>query len=339
MTMSDPRISVAMSVYNDDLFLTEAIESILGQSFGDFEFLIVDDGCTDGSGAIIDEYARRDSRIRPIHQSNRGLIASLNRAIGEARAPLIARMDGDDVALPERFARQVAFLDAHPECGVVGTNFHNIDAAGRVTECVDLHPLDHDGILAALGHYSPICHPSVMMRRAALVGVGGYRPAYCYCEDFDLWLRLSMRTRLANLPDRLLHYRRSESQVSIRQAVGQQRNAAIALLAHAERLADRPDPTEGLDSLPPLAALDPLFGRSGVGFEIRVRLAGKLGYSRAAMQGDGFGIIAEHIRAGGSHIGLWRTALRLLRFGLIAKALSLAVLLLTHRGGRLPAAF
>ena len=102
-----PRLSVAMSVYNNAAYLPHAIESILAQTFADFEFMIVDDGSTDESGAIIDRFASVDSRIRPIHQDNAGLIVSLNRMINRAQAPLIARMDGDDIALPERFARQV----------------------------------------------------------------------------------------------------------------------------------------------------------------------------------------------------------------------------------------
>ena len=113
--MTIPRISVVMSVYNNAPYLAHAIESILTQTLTDFEFLIVNDGSTDGSGDIIDRLAAEDARIKPMHQANAGLIVSLNRMIKEARAPLIARMDGDDVALPERFERQVAFLDAnHP---------------------------------------------------------------------------------------------------------------------------------------------------------------------------------------------------------------------------------
>lgn len=328
--MSEPRISVAMSVYNDDAFLGAAIESVLAQDFGDFEFLIVDDGSSDRSGAIIDDYARRDSRIRAIHQENRGLIASLNRMVAEVRAPLIARMDGDDICLPDRFGRQVAFLDAHPDHGVVGSNFYNLGRNGRI-ESAAPHPLDHAAIVDALRFGSPICHPSVMMRRDVVVAAGGYRPAYRHCEDFDLWLRLSERTQLANLPDRLLHYRRSDSQVSIRHVVAQQTGAAVALLSHRERLAARADPTDGIESLPPIEALDSLFGRSGVAAEVRVTLARQLGYSREAMRAEGFDILAAHIRSGGRQDGLWRTVLRLIRFNEWGKAARLASLLWTNR--------
>ena len=113
--MASPAISVAMSVYNGERFLAEAIESILAQTFGDFEFLIVDDGSRDSSRAIIEAYAAKDQRIRPILRENRGLIASLNQLIRESRAPVVARMDDDDISHPERFAKQMAFLDANVE--------------------------------------------------------------------------------------------------------------------------------------------------------------------------------------------------------------------------------
>lgn len=110
-----------MSVYNGERFLADAIRSILAQSFGDFEFLILDDGSTDSSRSIIAGFAASDSRIRPIIRENRGLIASLNQLLEEARAPLIARMDADDISHPERFSRQISFLAGHPDHGVLGT--------------------------------------------------------------------------------------------------------------------------------------------------------------------------------------------------------------------------
>lgn len=330
--MTMPAISVAMSVHNDERFVAEAIESILAQSFSDFEFLIVDDGSTDRSGAIIDAFAAKDPRIRAIRQDNRGLIASLNRMLGEARAPLIARMDGDDIALPERFARQIAFLDAHPGHGVVGTNTHDLDEAGRVLVCDDFHPLDHDAIVAALKDGSPICHPSVMMRRDVVRAAGGYRAAYRHCEDYDLWLRLAPRTRLANLPDRLIHYRRSTGQVSNRHTVAQQTGAAIARIAADERGAGRADPTEGLVELPPIDSLDAFFGRPGVARAVRESIVRRIVYSRQAMRSEGFDILLMHIRSGGMRWGAWRTVPRLMLFGAPAAALRLALAML--RGPR-----
>ena len=319
-----PRVSVIMSVYNNEAVVAQAIDSILEQTFGDFEFLIVNDGSTDGSRAILDAYARRDSRIRLFHEPNRGLIASLNLMLERARGELIARMDGDDIALPARFERQVAYFDMHPDCGVLGTNTHEIDDAGAVTECTDFHPFDHAEILIALRQASPFCHSSVMMRRDVLAAAGGYRAAYRHCEDYDLWLRLSTRTRLANLPDRLLLYRRSPGQVSNRHAAVQQTGAAIARIAHEGRMAGRPDPTEGLAVLPSVDALDTLFAQPGVTRRVRAEVAPNLVYSREAMRGEGFDMLLAHIEAGGTRDGLWRTVLRLLGFGETMRALRLA---------------
>ena len=326
-----PRVSVVLSVHNDAPYLADAIESILAQSFADFEFLIVDDGSTDGSGAIVDAFAGRDARIRVLRQANQGLVASLNRAIGEARAPWIARMDGDDVALPLRFERQMDFLDRNPDCDVLGTDLEEIDGEGRVRGTLRPHPARHEDIVAALRTGSPICHPSVMMRRRALVEAGGYRAAYRHCEDFDLWLRLVPHARFANLPERLLRYRRTAAQVSVRHAMAQQTAAAIALLAHGERLAGRRDPTEGLPALPPLAGLDDVFGREGITARVRAQLAPTIGYSRDAMRAGGFEILVAHVRSGGAHTRLWRTAARLVLFREWRKAMRLALLLIACR--------
>lgn len=324
-----PRITVAMAVYNNAPFLAEAIESILGQTFGDFEFLIVNDGSTDDSGAIIDLHAARDQRIRAIHQPNRGLVASLNLMIGEARAPLIARMDGDDISLPERFERQLAFLDANPDYGVVGTSTHDIDEQGRLSLNLDFHPLDHDAFLAALETGPWLCHPSVIIRTDIVRAVGGYRAPFRHCEDYDLWLRLSERTKLCTIADRLFHYRRSDTQVSTAHALEQLSGAAIAYLAHCERQAGRPDPVEGLERLPALHELDAVFGREGTARRVRSRVAPNLVYCGRSLAGQGFSLLLDHVREGGDKTGLWRTAARLIKLGSPGRALRLAAALTT----------
>ena len=319
-----PRLSVAMAVYNNAPFLAEAIDSILAQTMGDFEFLIVNDGSTDGSAAIIDNYAERDGRIRAIHQPNRGLVASLNLMIEEARAPLIARMDGDDISLPTRFERQLAFLDANPDYGVVGTSTHDIDEHGRLSLNEDFHPLDHDAFLAALETGPWLCHPSVVMRRDVVRAAGGYRAAFRHCEDYDLWLRLSEATRLCTIPDRLFHYRRSPTQVSSAHVLEQLTGAAIAYAAHCEREAGRPDPTDGIDRLPPIDRLDALFGREGVAREVRAKVAPAIVWSEQALRGEGFPLLLAYVDEGGDRAGLWRTALRLVRLGEPRRATRLA---------------
>ncbi|PLK26602.1 glycosyltransferase [Novosphingobium sp. TH158] len=332
--MSSPIISVAMSVFNGERFLAEAIESVLAQTLGDFELLILDDGSRDSTPGIISDYAKRDSRIRPIIRENRGLIASLNQLVYESRAPLVARMDADDVCLPQRFARQAAFLDAHPDHGVLGTWCEDIDENGRPWPVASAHrhPVDHESFLAAIPLDRPLlCHPSVMFRRELVLAVGGYHSAFKHCEDLDLWLRLASRTRLSSLPEQLIKYRHYSDQVSSRHATQQQIGAAVARIAYGERLAGRSDPTADLDSLPPLDELDALFGREGISRAVRAEVAPGVLYSQSGLRGDGFDLILRYLRDGGAHDGMWRTVLRLMRIGEMGRALRLASTLATAR--------
>lgn len=245
-----PRVSVILPVCNGEPFLAEAIGSIVAQSFGDFELIAIDDGSTDASGDILDRLARGDRRIIALHQSNAGIVASLNRGLAFAHGEFIARMDADDVAHPERFARQVAFLDAHPDVAAVGCAVTLIDDAGKRLRDVD-YPGAPDAVSAFLETGSALAHPTVMMRRDRVRAVGGYRAAYRHAEDYDLWLRLDERYRLANLPERLLLYRKHESKLSLTYAVEQALATRIALLAARCRRAGKPDPTDGLQELAP----------------------------------------------------------------------------------------
>ncbi|MFM7028772.1 MAG: glycosyltransferase [Chakrabartia sp.] len=328
--MTAPAISVVMSVHNGAPFLAEAISSVLAQTEGDFEFLVLDDGSTDESGAILVDFAARDSRIRVLHQTNQGLVASLNRLIDEARAPLIARMDADDICLPTRFARQRAFLDANPDHGVVGCWTLDISAngaprPGRATH----HPTTHEAFLAAIDEGAPLlCHPATMFRRALILSVGGYRRAYWHCEDYDLWLRLAPVTRLCSLPEPLLKYRYSQAQVSARNIVRQQIGVAAARLAFLARAAGRPDPTEGLAELPPLHSFDILFGTEGAARHARRIVVPGLLHSPVALEGAGFDLVVNHIAEGGKVPGLWRTVARLARWGAYRRAFQLAAVLI-----------
>jgi glycosyltransferase involved in cell wall biosynthesis len=212
-----PLISVCMPVYNAKRYLEEAIESILGQTFKDFEFLIIDDGSTDRSLAILKRYAAQDARIRLWSRPNAGYVVRLNEMLHQARGDLIARMDADDVALPERFARQVEFLRSHPEVDVVGGSQELIDSRGyllTVWRALQAHDEIEECALTGAGSIS---HPTVMMRRKAVLAVGGYRVEMSPAEDFDLWLRMGERSRLANLPDVIMRYRVHEASVSATQ--------------------------------------------------------------------------------------------------------------------------
>lgn len=328
--MTPPRITVALSVHNNAAYLAEALDSILAQSFGDFELVIVNDGSSDASPAIIDAYAARDARIRAVHRPNSGLIASLNYILELARGEYVARMDGDDIALPERFARQVAFLDAHPDHGVVGTRVLRITETGEPKRGAAIdHPLSAESVTAALESGPLLCHPSVMMRRDLLRAVGGYRPAYRHCEDYDLWLRLAERTRMANLPDRLLLYRYSGTQVSNRHVLVQHYGAAVARQVRIERLAGRPDPSDGWQELPPIEALDAAFGRDGVAQAVRSEVVTGILFDPPSLAGAGLPVIVAHLADTHAHPtervpGLWRAVARLARTGRPLAAVRLA---------------
>ena len=217
MTAIDhPRVSVALPVHNCERYVAEAIESILAQTFTDFEFLIVDDGSTDGTLPILNRFAARDSRIRVISRPNTGIVGALNEMLGLARADLVARMDADDVALPVRFERQVRYLDEHPECVMVGSRVTIIDPDGdALTEMGDA--LSHEQIVTDLLNYKGqmVYHPAVIYRRKAVLDLGGYRPECREAEDLDLFLRLAEVGQIVNLPEPLLKYREHRAKAGI----------------------------------------------------------------------------------------------------------------------------
>src|SRR5262245_27130869 len=162
--MTTPIVSVVMSVLNGEPFLREAVESILGQTFGDFEFIVIDDGSTDASADILDSYQRNDARVRVYHQENKGLVESLNRGCGLARGKYIARMDADDIATKERLMWQVEFVEKHPEVGVVGGAIEVINASGK-SSVTHRYPLKNSDIYQALLRGDcPLVHPTVVMR-------------------------------------------------------------------------------------------------------------------------------------------------------------------------------
>ena len=325
MTYADsPLISVLMSVYNGERYVAESIQSILGQTEGRFEFLIVNDGSSDASASILDRYAAQDPRIRVIHQANRGLVASLNLLLDEARAPLVARMDADDVSRPERFAIQLAHMMAKPNVAILGTNTDELDADGAFFPCSDFHPSASAEIRQRLMTASTMCHPSVMMRRDVIRALGGYRAAFRHCEDYDLWLRVIERHEMENLRDRLLLYRRSPDQVSEKHILVQAIGAACARFAAQQRMAGLPDPFDGATTLPALDEIDQLLGTHGVGARMRLEVIDSIKYSRDAINGGGLDLMQAHLRDGGTKAGFWKTAARMVKFGMIPQAFALS---------------
>jgi glycosyltransferase involved in cell wall biosynthesis len=208
-------LTVILPVYNAQRYITAALESVLNQTFGDFELLIINDGSTDGTLAILEDYARRDGRITLISRPNTGYVIALNEGIAMARGEFIARMDADDISLPKRFEKQLAYLRANPNCVLVGSAVDQMDAAGMVIGPMADVCFGHDAIDAALLRRGwPVVHPAVMMRTAAVRRVGGYRPDYCPNEDHDLFLKLAEIGHLENLPDLLLQYRKHDQSQS-----------------------------------------------------------------------------------------------------------------------------
>lgn len=210
-----PQVTVLMSVYNSEPFLAEAVESILGQTYQDFEFVIIDDGSEDGSREIIERYAARDSRIVVLaNETNIGLTRSLNRGLEAARGRYLARQDADDVSLPHRLATQVEYLDSHPATGLLGTGYQIIDARGRILG-VQRATRGHEALKAELiVKNNALLHTSVMTRAELVRAVGGYNENFTYAQDYDLWWRMARITELDNCSDVLLKWRESEGSIS-----------------------------------------------------------------------------------------------------------------------------
>jgi glycosyltransferase involved in cell wall biosynthesis len=203
-----PLVSIVMPVYNTAPFLEEAVHSILHQTFTNFEFIIIDDGSTDESLDVLKSF--RDERIIVLSNGiNRGLVFTLHRGLNAARGRYIARMDGDDVSLPDRLQRQVDYMDAHPEADLVATCVDLIDEAGRNTgvwEDDRLH-ISPESIRSFLPVNNSLAHPSVLAR-AEVIRALGYRAAQKDAEDYDLWLRwASAGHSLHKIPDPLVRHR------------------------------------------------------------------------------------------------------------------------------------
>ena len=227
--MPIPFISVIMPIYNGGEYLPLAVESVLAQALADFELIIIDDGSTDNGPALLESFAKKDARIRLFSQPNRGVTASLNRALAKARGKYLARMDSDDICVESRFALQAAALEAAPELGVLGGAALLINERGEAI-AKQTYPRLRDKERLLRG--SLLCHPAVMGRAELFRAAGGYREYYKYCEDYDLWLRLSRLTEIDNLPDTLLHYRMHSGNVSSKHAAAQLMGTLIAQGVH-----------------------------------------------------------------------------------------------------------
>lgn len=218
-----PKISVLMPAYNSEAYIAEAIESILNQTFSDFEFLIINDGSTDKTADIVAQYAKVDKRIKFIdNKKNQGLIAVLNQGLDLARGEYIARMDSDDISMPERFEKQISYMDANPDVGMVGTAGQNFGADNTVNYSPEI--VDVVELLRGVGFY----HPSVMIRKSVLDEHNlRYDKDFYLVEDHELWTRMLKVTKLRNIPDVLLRYRVHSNSVSVTNSRLQETNKHI----------------------------------------------------------------------------------------------------------------
>jgi len=213
--MNEPAITVLMTVFNAGRFLDPSIRSITSQTFRNFEFLIVDDASTDGSVAAMEEWERKDPRVRLIrNETNKGQTPCLNQGLRSARGKWIARQDADDLSHPGRLSEQHQFTTIRPDVVLLGTNGRIIDEHDRLTGLLDA-PLTPEAIAWTSPFLNPFIHTSVMFRTDIIRDeFGGYDETYRIAQDYDLWTRVLTRHQTANLPQRLVGYRHLESSLS-----------------------------------------------------------------------------------------------------------------------------
>ena len=303
-----------MPVYNGKRFLPEALRSIQRQSFRDFEFVVVDDGSTDESAAILEAAAGADSRIRVLRQENAGHVRALNAGLQLVRGRYVARMDADDIAHERRLAEQVRYLDDHHDTVVVGSAATLIDSGG-VEGCAVRFPTEHGMIRWTMCFMSPIIHPTAMLRADRVREAGGYDTSMRHAEDYDLWLRLSRVGRLANIDSPLLWLRKHDANVSTQRPSEERRYAlGVARRAIEELLgtAVAPEEVDRVWTIPPRDARE-----AGQVAGLVARLYGAAarsevftGDERAAIRRDAarrlYALSRPHVRSG----SLWSTLLR-----------------------------
>ena len=253
--MNTPLVSVVMVTYNVERFLAEAIESILKQTFEDFEFIIVDFGSTDKSKTIASGYAATDSRIRLHEVPICGLAEARNAGCSLAQGRYIAIMDADDISLPGRLTWQIDFMEKHPEVGVLGGATEWIDTFGRSLR-IERFPTEDFEIRTTLPNSCSFCQPTVLIRKDAFISVGGYRPAFVLAEDYDLWLRMAEHFHCANLSQVVLKYRSHPHQVQLRKVKQQSLYSLAAQVSASSRRKGNPDPLSSVEEITPAVLAD-----------------------------------------------------------------------------------
>ncbi|MGL4324957.1 MAG: glycosyltransferase [Beijerinckiaceae bacterium] len=223
-------VSVILPVYNGADFLRSAVESILTQTYSNFEMIVINNGSIDATADILASFAAYDRRLKIIRQDHTVLALALEAGRAAAQSPLLARMDADDRALPDRLEKQIAFLQMHPDVVAVGGQVNCIDRKGDIIRR-GRYPISQAACRRHVAFGSPFCHPAVTMRAAAVAACGGYRDWFSAAEDIDLWLRMARLGSFANLPDVVLEYRIHSDNLTSRMALANARDAALAYLA------------------------------------------------------------------------------------------------------------
>jgi glycosyltransferase involved in cell wall biosynthesis len=221
---NEPKVSVVMSVYNSEKYLRESVNSVLNQSFTDFEFVIINDGSTDGTREILESY--NDPRIILIHQENMGLTKSLNKGITLARGEYIARQDADDISMLERLEKQLEFLEKNKNVALLGTAAQIIYNRGILLKTT-INPCDYASIKNLLKNTNCFIHGSVMFKREVFFELGGYREFFLTSQDYDLWLRFAEKFEVANLLIPLYKFRFNQQSISFKKAIVSQRKMAL----------------------------------------------------------------------------------------------------------------
>ncbi|QPJ64093.1 MAG: glycosyltransferase [Candidatus Nitrohelix vancouverensis] len=210
---SSPFVSVVTSVYNGERYLQECVDSILNQTHQNFEFIILDNGSTDGSRTILDRIS--DPRVVVVHQENLGIAGSLNKGVRMAKGELIFRLDADDCAAPDRLEKQILFMEANPDYVLCGGAYEEWREGHLTAQREEFLETDAT-IRRNFSRLNPFAHSSVVFRRQAFVKVGGYNPSYQTCQDYDLWIRLMQEGKACNLKDNLGFIRFYETSTMLR---------------------------------------------------------------------------------------------------------------------------
>ena len=243
--MKNPKVTVLMSVYNGDKYLNEAIDSILGQTFKDFEFLIVNDGSTDKTGEILKSY--NDPRIKMINnEKNIGLTKSLNKGLKLARGEYIARQDADDISMPGRLEKEIEFLEQNKSVGLVGTDYLIINEKGNVVQIVTCLNGNRE-LKAKLLEGNQFGHGSVILRRECIEKVGTYREEFKFAQDYDFCLRIAEVYDVANISEPLYKWRIDSKSISVAKKALQDKYTLLAIELAKERKQSGKDKLQSLN--------------------------------------------------------------------------------------------